>query len=147
MGSQIHGPYDLLNPIQTLLKVFVNTLAIPSISFPQGVFSIFHRAPIGSLEIDWGLYGITLSIHCGNWGISESSPSFAMNDSETRRSPLRTLHLIGKTSIFSKTSHFYGVAPDESTDRKATERKLHETQMEKTMILLCFGSILLPSTA
>ena len=44
---------------------------------------------------------------------------------------MRTLNLIGKTSIFSETSHFYGVTPDESTDRKATERKLHETQVEK----------------
>ena len=43
---------------------------------------------------------------------------------------IRTLNFIGKTSIFSETSHFYGVAIDESTDRKATERKLHETPME-----------------
>ena len=57
---------------------------------------------------------------------------------------IRTLNLIGKTSIFSETSHFYGVAPDESTDRKATERMLHETQVIKTMILLCFCPVLLP---
>ena len=57
---------------------------------------------------------------------------------------IRTLNLIGKTSIFSETSHFYGVAPDESTDRKATERKLHENLNGKTMILLCFGHVLLP---
>ena len=44
---------------------------------------------------------------------------------------IRTLNFIGKTSIFSETSHFYGVAPDESTDRKAIERKLHEAQVEK----------------
>ena len=29
---------------------------------------------------------------------------------------IRTLNLIGKTSIFSETSHFYGVAPDKSIE-------------------------------
>ena len=60
---------------------------------------------------------------------------------------IRTLNLIGKTSIFSETSHFYGVAPDESTDRKATERKLHENPNGKTMILLCICPVLLPPDA
>ena len=44
---------------------------------------------------------------------------------------IRTLDLIERTSIFSESSHLYDVAPDESTDRKATERKLYETQVEK----------------
>ena len=44
---------------------------------------------------------------------------------------IRVLNHIGKTSVFSETSYFYGVAPDESTDRKAIERKLHEAQVEK----------------
>ena len=44
---------------------------------------------------------------------------------------IRALNFIGTTSIFSETSHFYGVAQDEFTDRKATERKLHETRVEK----------------
>ena len=147
MGSQIHGPYDLLNPIQTLLKVFVNTLAIPSISFPQGVFSIFHRAPIGSLEIDWGLYGITLSIHCGNWGISESSPSFAMNDSETRRSPHKGI------DSYRKNKLLFGILLTLQCcyrwihrDRKATRESFTKTQMEKLWFTM-FCHILLPPTA
>ena len=48
------------------------------------------------------------------------------------------LNLIGKTSIFFESSQVYCVAPDESTDRKATMRKLHENPSGKTMILLCF---------
>ena len=30
--------------------------------------------------------------------------------------PIRVLNHIGKTSVFSETSYFYGVAPDESTE-------------------------------
>ena len=44
---------------------------------------------------------------------------------------IRALNLIGKTSLLSESSQHYSVAPDESTDRKATERKLHEPQVEK----------------
>ena len=44
---------------------------------------------------------------------------------------IRALNLIGKTRIFSEASRLYGVAPDESTDWKATDGKLHETQVEK----------------
>ena len=40
---------------------------------------------------------------------------------------IRALHLIGKTSIFPETSHFYGVAPDESTE---TERQQRESFMK-----------------
>ena len=36
---------------------------------------------------------------------------------------IRTLHLFGKTSIFSETSHFYGVAPDESTETGRQQRE------------------------
>ena len=43
---------------------------------------------------------------------------------------IRTLNLIGKTSIFSKSSQLHCVALDESIDRKTTERKLHETQVK-----------------
>ena len=59
---------------------------------------------------------------------------------------IRTLNLIGKTSIFSETSHFYGVAPDESTDRKATERKLHETQVKQLRFYYVFPVLLPPDT-
>ena len=75
---------------------------------------------------------MTLSMHCSNQGESEiTSPSHGIDGSKNDRSPHKDTDLIGKTSIFSETSHFYGVAPDESTDRKATERKLHETQVKK----------------
>ena len=60
---------------------------------------------------------------------------------------IRTLNLIGKTSIFSETSHFYGVAPDESTERKATERTFHETQVKKNYDFTMFCPVLLSSTA
>ena len=43
---------------------------------------------------------------------------------------IRVLNLIGKTSIFSKSSQLHCVALDESIDRKTTERKLHETQVK-----------------
>ena len=36
---------------------------------------------------------------------------------------IRTLNLIGKTSIISETSHFYGVAPDESTETGRQQRE------------------------
>ena len=44
---------------------------------------------------------------------------------------IRVLNLIEKISIFSESSQLYGVTPDESTDWKATDGKLHETQVEK----------------
>ena len=36
---------------------------------------------------------------------------------------IRVLNLIGKTSIFSETSHLYGVAPDESTETGRQQRE------------------------
>ncbi|MCI5490888.1 MAG: hypothetical protein MR404_00490 [Prevotellaceae bacterium] len=36
---------------------------------------------------------------------------------------IRALHLIGKTSIFYETTHFYGVAPDESTETERQQRE------------------------
>ena len=45
---------------------------------------------------------------------------------------IRVLTLIGITNFFSESSKLYSVAPDESSETgKATERKLHETQVEK----------------
>ena len=60
---------------------------------------------------------------------------------------IRALNLIGKTSIFSESSQLYDATPDESTDWKATDGKLHRNPSGKTMILLCFGPILLPPDA
>ena len=60
---------------------------------------------------------------------------------------IRALNLIGKTSIFSESSHLYDVTPDESTDWKATDGKLHRNPSGKTMILLCFCPVLLPPDA
>ena len=54
---------------------------------------------------------------------------------------LRVLNLIGKTSIFFESSQVYCVAPDESTDRKATMRKPHETQVEKLWFYYVFVRI------
>ena len=45
--------------------------------------------------------------------------------------PIRVLNHIGKTSVFSEASYFYGVAPDESTDSLVSVFLLHETQVEK----------------
>ena len=59
---------------------------------------------------------------------------------------IRALHLIGKTSVFYETSHFYGVAPDESTD-KGNREKASRNPSGKTMILLCICPVLLPPDA
>ena len=74
---------------------------------------------------------MTLSIHCGNWGIWQALPiPLPWMNQRLAGVLIRTLTLIGKTSIFSKSSQLHCVALDESIDRKTTERKLHETQVK-----------------
>ena len=51
------------------------------------------------------------------------SPSFAMNDSKTRRSPHKGTESHQKISIFSESSQLYGVAPDESTETGRQQRE------------------------
>ena len=51
---------------------------------------------------------------------------------------IRALHLIEKTSIFSQSSQLHCVALDESVDRNATERKLHETQAKNLWFYYVF---------
>ena len=53
---------------------------------------------------------------------------------------IRVLNLIGKTSIFSKFSQLYCVAPNESRDKKATEKKLHRTPQWKNYDFTMFLS-------
>ena len=51
------------------------------------------------------------------------SPSFAMNDSKTCRSPHKGTESHQKISIFSESSQLYGVAPDESTETGRQQRE------------------------
>ena len=70
----------------------------------------------------------------------QRSPSFAMNDSKTRRSPHKGTESHQKISIFSESSQLYGVAPDESTETGRQQRENFTKPKWKNYDLTMFWS-------
>ena len=78
----------------------------------------------GSLEIDWRI-ALNNAIHT-LWQLEYMASAPLPMPWMTQKLAevlIRALHLIGKTSIFPETSHFYGVAPDESTETERQQRE------------------------
>ena len=116
----------------------------PYIGLP--LFWLTSSLEKGSVEIDWGLYWMTLSIHCGNWGIWQALPIPLLWMTQRLAEVLiRVLNHIGKTSVFSETSYFYGVAPDESTETGRQQRENFTKAQWKNYDFTMFLSRIIPS--
>ena len=75
----------------------------------------------------------------------QRSPSFAMNDSKTRRSPHKGIESHQKISIFSESSQLYGVAPDESTETGRQQRESFTKPKWKNYDFIMFWSRIITS--
>ena len=101
---------------------------------------------IVSVEINWSLYWMTLSIHCGNGGISESTPPFPCIDGlKNRRSPHKG------TDSHRKNKLLFGILLTLQCcsrwihrDRKATRESFTKTQMEKLWFYYVLSRSTLP---